>query len=508
MGAKKNETIVRPRTPTKLIRFGYIAILAVFFLGFLASFIVMLRSEHQITQVLTVESEIFIQANQIDKAQDEIAIALRGYLLTGDEAYVETIQEDTRLFRENLSDIKTKPLRPATLALLSRLEALEKKYDASVQQAIQAKRLGRSQQAAEKLFEEKISPHRLELSNLTESLVRLKKEIFDSGKKSALNASSASQTWTVVVSSIALFLAIIIGWFFSNRQVLVVKQLDQAIAELQKSEAELQKSEAELQKSEAELQKSEAELQKQNLNLEQAVRSRDEMAGVISHELKNPLTALQMGTALIQKTLPEDPKLENVRKLVERLTPSIRRMNQLISDLLDVTRLEASALKLEPRSCNLFEIVQEVVKSHDACAQEKLVQLSSEIQPECRDIFCDPERTIQVLINLVNNAIKFTNAGGSVTVSAKRIDHQVEVRVTDTGKGIPRESLPHVFDRFWQAKETAYKGTGLGLSIAQGLVVAQGGKIWVESQMGLGTTFYFTLPLATEAVGRLPKKTV
>ena len=230
------------------------------------------------------------------------------------------------------------------------------------------------------------------------------------------------------------------------------------------------------------------------MEAERAVLARDEMLGVISHELKNPLTAVQVTISLIQRTLPQTSELEKVQKLLEKLEPSIKRMSRLIADLLDVTRLEANAFKLELRSCDLIEIVREVVQSHEASAEEKLIQLSSEIPPECREVFCDSVRTIQILANIVNNAIKFTNTGGAVRVSAKRTDHHVEVRITDNGKGISKEALSHVFDRFWQAPDTAYRGTGLGLSIAKGLVEAQGGKIRAESSMGDGTTFSFTLP--------------
>ncbi len=130
------------------------------------------------------------------------------------------------------------------------------------------------------------------------------------------------------------------------------------------------------------LAKKEAEAAKNEL--EKAIQARDEMVGIISHELKNPLTALQTGTMLIQRMLPPDPQLKNVLTLVERLMPSVQRMNHLISDLLDVTRLEAKALRMELRVCDLLEVVQEVVKSQEASAQVKLVELKSVIPAECQ----------------------------------------------------------------------------------------------------------------------------
>jgi signal transduction histidine kinase len=228
---------------------------------------------------------------------------------------------------------------------------------------------------------------------------------------------------------------------------------------------------------------------------EAAVRARDEMVAMISHELKNPITSLQTGTILIQRLIPQRPENERVMKLLDKLPPSIHRMNLLVADLLDITRLEAHALTLHPSDCGLVEIAQEVVGSFTSAAQNKSVDLRiTEFPSEATRAFCDPTRTAQILENLVNNAIKFTDAGGSVRVSASKEDDYIEIRVADTGRGIPSDYLPHVFDRFWQAKEIAYKGTGLGLAIAKGLAEAQGGTIKVRSEEGRGSCFSFTLP--------------
>ncbi|MEO5970089.1 MAG: HAMP domain-containing sensor histidine kinase [Bdellovibrionia bacterium] len=178
----------------------------------------------------------------------------------------------------------------------------------------------------------------------------------------------------------------------------------------------------------------------------------------------------------------------------------------MISDLLDITRLEAHSLRLEQGNCDFIQLVQEVIESYETFAKEKRIQLKSEIPSESQRVFCDPERTIQILTNLVDNAFKFTNTGGSIQIYVKSLNHHVEVRVTDTGKGIQQEHLPYIFDRFWQAKDNAHKGTGLGLAIAKGLVVPQGGKMWVESEYGIGTTFYFTLPKADQLKSTFPSK--
>ena len=228
---------------------------------------------------------------------------------------------------------------------------------------------------------------------------------------------------------------------------------------------------------------------------EAAVRARDELVGVISHELKNPITALQTGVVVIQRLLPRTPENGQALKLVDRLSPSIQRMSLLVSDLLDITRLEAHVLALHPADSAPFEIAKEVGRSFASVSQSKSLDLRiAEFPPDTRKAFCDPTRTAQILENLLSNAIKFTNPGGTICISARKEGDYIEISVVDTGKGIPKDHLAHVFDRFWQATETAHKGTGLGLAIAKGLAEAQGGTIMVRSEAGQGTSFLFTLP--------------
>lgn len=231
-----------------------------------------------------------------------------------------------------------------------------------------------------------------------------------------------------------------------------------------------------------------------------AMRARDEMVGVISHELKNPLTALQTGAVLIKRLLPEDDKFEPIRRQADRFEPSIQRMNRLITDLLDVTRLEANKLKTNLVACDLNEAVEEVVASFQSLAQEKAIQVHVEIARSLPKVLADQDRLIQIVGNLLHNAIKFSYRNSEIKISAKQVKHLIELRVTDFGKGISKENLPHIFDRYWQAKETAFMGTGLGLAIVKGLVEAQKGQVWVESEIGVGTSFIVRLQTWPSAV--------
>lgn len=232
--------------------------------------------------------------------------------------------------------------------------------------------------------------------------------------------------------------------------------------------------------------------------LRQAIQARDEMVAVISHELKNPMTAIGTGVDLMVRTLPEGPISRQVKDALQKMKPPLRRMNRLISDLLDITRIEAKTLSIELAYSDIDGLVNEIMSTHAPLAEEKSVVLTRDLRPDLPPAYCDRERIIQVLSNLVGNAIKFTKPGGQVTISAHRDENHVQICVCDTGPGIAEENQPKVFDRFWQAKELRFRGTGLGLSIAKGLVEAHGGKIWVKSKEGNGSTFSFTLPVSRE----------
>jgi signal transduction histidine kinase len=172
-------------------------------------------------------------------------------------------------------------------------------------------------------------------------------------------------------------------------------------------------------------------------------------------------------------------------------------MLRLIGDLLDIAAIEASRLSMERRRHAADALVRDAVELEQAAATQKGLALESEvIGGGSFEVICDRERVLQIFSNLIGNAIKFTEAGGAVTVRAEPRGDDALFAVADTGSGIPPEQLPFIFDRFWQAGETARAGTGLGLTIAKGFVEAHGGKIWVESRLGAGTTFSFTLPLA------------
>jgi signal transduction histidine kinase len=170
-------------------------------------------------------------------------------------------------------------------------------------------------------------------------------------------------------------------------------------------------------------------------------------------------------------------------------------MARLIQDLLDVSSIEAGRLRLDKSTQALGPLLKLVLEDLQEQAEQKAIQLGSWLPTDNLDVDCDPVRIQQVLTNLIRNAIKFTKPGGSIQVRVEPLAGEACFSVTDTGVGIPNAALPHIFDRFTRVSKRSRQGSGLGLSIAKGIVEAHGGRIWVESHEGVGSTFSFTLPL-------------
>ena len=221
---------------------------------------------------------------------------------------------------------------------------------------------------------------------------------------------------------------------------------------------------------------------------------RREFVGNISHELRTPLAAIKAIVDTLQNGAINDMKV--AKDFMEKLDVEVDGMTQMVTELLELSRIEGGRAKLKTGLVDLNLLVEEVVTRLSPQAERAKVSLAFERVPEMPLVHADKERIQQVMVNLIHNAIKFTPAGGKVTVDARSENGAVITRVSDTGIGISMEDLPHVFERFYKAdKSRSGSGTGLGLAIAKHTVQAHGGNIWVQSEEGRGSTFSFSLPL-------------
>jgi PAS domain S-box-containing protein len=226
---------------------------------------------------------------------------------------------------------------------------------------------------------------------------------------------------------------------------------------------------------------------------QRATKARNDVLGVVAHDVRNPLSSIELAATILHHQLSTHGFAEALPH-VEALQRSGRRANRLIQDLLDATRIEAGALTVAKAPLNVSAMVTEAVDSQRLRADAADLRLDVELTRPLPVIRADRDRLLQVLENLIGNALKFTPAGGRVTVGAAPRMNNLLFWVADSGQGIAADDLPHVFDRFWQAKKAERHGAGLGLPICKGIVEAHGGRIWVESVLERGTTFYFTIP--------------
>jgi two-component system, chemotaxis family, sensor kinase Cph1 len=232
--------------------------------------------------------------------------------------------------------------------------------------------------------------------------------------------------------------------------------------------------------------------QRARARAERLGREKEDMVMVVSHDLRTPLNIAHISFELLRRSdLAQEPALQSY---IERGQLAIHNMEQLISGILDIAKIEAGTMQLDLQPENANKLVHEAVEFSLPIAREKGIELLENHAAKNCVAYCERDRILQVLSNLVGNALKFTPEGGKVTVAIEEYAAETVFRVSDTGRGIPKKDLGNIFDRFWQAKQTNRLGTGLGLSIAKGIVETHGGRLWVESEEGKGSDFYFSLP--------------
>lgn len=415
----------------------------------------------QVARIRAEESEITV-AERL-RWNGELLISVgRGYLISGDVDLLTKLRETEVDFDRAIHGLRSRPLTPRGAALLAVVEGAATEF-----KRIQERFLGVRQQSAGvdgmiRRFETELLSGRRELGQSLDHWVDHKEHLIEKVYDQADKERDRLAVLMHGLLGILFLTSCGVAWYFASSLGRSYRQEQQALEAARK-----------------------------------AVAARDELLGIVAHDLRNPLGAIRMRAIVLGKRAESEEARKHARS-IENVT---MRMGFLINTLLDVATLDAGRFSVTPVPCDVTDLLSDVIEMFGSLAASKQIQLDRREVSQLT-IRADRERTIQVLSNLVGNAVKFTPQGGQVSIAAERRNDAVCFVVSDTGPGIAQEDLSHVFNRFWKHEVPGKKGTGLGLFIAKGIVDAHGGRLWVESAIGRGSAFYFTLP-----IGELPAET-
>ncbi len=405
---------------------------------------------------------ILVELDNVVALATEAETAQRGFILTGDARYLQSFEASQSQIEAALNVLSKNIVNPEqkrTLPLLRRV----------VEQRLQRARRGielrrkRGFGAAQKFIAAGVGRRQMEaIESYARRIQNIEQEVLQQrADESTAAAENATRTFWIATGANVLFLALVSAllWRASEQNT----RLEHAFADLKRAEG-----------------------------------MRDSLSTMLVHDLRTPLTTL-LGPLEMLHSGVLGPLDENQREIVMMSHLSGQRLLTLINQLLDISKLEAGEMKIRAVAVMVPDLVKEAVAEVPRHQSGATARIDTEIEAVLPPVRCDHELLLRVLINLLGNALKFTPADGRVTVGAKSQKEAVLLWVRDTGEGIPAQDLDKVFDKFGQV-ETRKAGrkmsTGLGLTFCKLAVEAHGGKIWVESQVGQGSTFFFTVPMA------------
>jgi signal transduction histidine kinase len=415
-------------------------------------------SAHEATKVARAEAEDLLLTQRVRFRLERVVADGRGYLLFGDESLLARERDSWVQVERALRALDERLNSPAEREQLRKVTEAAGGYAAVMERAI-AKRRRLSDLAELQILEQSLQVQRNLLDTAVDDLWEEQVRSQEAGLD-AIERSAEATSWIILATAVV---ALLLG-------VVLARVVVRELARLYEREGEAAR------------------------RAQAALLARDELLAVLAHDLRSPLSAILMRAVLIRRQQLTSEPAVGLQQQVATMETTARRMDGLIRSLLDAATIEAGSLPLSPARCDAGELARETLEMMGAVAGAKSIRLELGVPREPVAVWADRERAIQVLTNLVTNAIKFTDEGGSVAVHVEPAGPVVRFSVADTGPGIRPEDLPHLFERYWKSEKGGRRGAGLGLYIAKAIVEGSGGSIWVESRLGEGSTFLFTLP--------------
>lgn len=412
-------------------------------------------TELALGQTLDLYADDVMHASRAQAAAEKMIGAVRGYLLTGEPDQLARAEETEDVLAKELAELEHESADALDLELLRQVQESARGYSSRLADALEASVGGAGRVSPVEGLRKALLPERENLGSKLASLVRHREQLQAVARRRAEDAATRSVQLTVGLGALALGLSAVVAGVFMSR-----------LAETSRRERE------------------------QTEKATRASAARSELLRIVAHDLRSPISAISLRAASMVRSAGHEAQT----KSAIAIGAICDRMSQLIGSLLDAEGIEDGRLVVRANWFQAAEVVQDALETFEPAAQARAVLLVADVQPADLRVYADRGRLLQLLSNLIGNAMKFTPSGGGVTIKIRAEAQTVRYQVSDTGIGIPREELPRVFDRYWTSDASDLGGVGLGLYITKGIVEAHGGQIWVESKAGAGSCFTFELP--------------
>lgn len=422
-------------------------------------------ADRQAAHLRAVENEITL-VERLRWTSQLVISAGRGYLLSGDPDLLAQIEAGRARFDENIRVLREESLTPAGEQMIAEVQRTAAEFLQVQDELVQARHQAGEPATLARRFDTELLPRSRALDRALTRLVEYKEQKLEDQYAQAREDRAQLELGLYGLLGIVLLASGGVAWSLATMLGRSYRKEADALDAARK-----------------------------------AIAARDEVMGIVAHDLRNPLGAITMRAALLARDTDSAP----IRQQAHSIENTAMRMEYLIKTMLDVATMEAGRFSVLKAPCEVEELFAETTTLFEPLAGSKRVRLEARPKDPGLVVQADRERVLQVLSNLIGNALKFTPSGGHITITVERSGKHALFAVLDTGPGIPRDHLERVFDRFWNEPTPGIKSTGLGLFIAKAIVDAHGGRIWAESELGHGARFYFTLPLVLGAAAPVAK---
>jgi signal transduction histidine kinase len=451
-----NSTAIKTSIKSRIYLLATVAVAAILALFYLSIFSLgsVIRQKDE---VALDYSERLLDVERLFLAAEKQVSSSRGYLLFKNQEMllkVEEAREEFDLYRTQLErEVTTDQGRQ----YLSQITEVNREYQLVVDRLLKL-RMQNDLQAIRDVFVDELSPKREELYQLLRDFEAYKKNLLEQVRAESVLAAQQGWRHSLIMGVMASLIIPFLAWL-----------LYRALMQRQQAQAQ--------------------------------VKMRQDVLASVSHDLKNPLWTILIGAGLIKQKAPDNESGRLLKQLADKIKNAGDSMNALIEDLLSLASIESGSLPIKQQVFEASTLAEEAHQMLQMLAQPKKITVNYQFLSPPALLEADYQKLLRVLSNFIGNAVKFTPEQGEIKLRVEAGQgEQLIFAVSDTGPGIAPENLQHVFNQFWQAQATAHQGSGLGLAIAKGIIDAHSGEIWVESQLGQGATFYFSVPLLRQTM--------